>query len=263
MAGVDHIVPEGFAEGGKQEWMRDLLRQKLDRKQLICIFNDVPRTLPTHHYFAENNGTGQKALFAVLKCLALHSPECGYVQGMNSLCGTLMTYTTPEDAFGIMVSILASYQHKEVYLPGLPGLEKYFYIMMTLLRKYMPKLQRKLAELDFSPQMYASRWFITLFADYFPIEIVVRILDIYLMEGRKILFRVALAVFKLCEAQLMTATDLELPLTLFKSFPATVKVDSLLTAAHKFTFSRKLVDRFEREYKEKPDAEILKICKLL
>ena len=39
----------------------------------------------------------------------------------------------------------------------------------------------------------------TLFADFFPINVVVRILDIYLMEGRKIIFRIALAIFKLCE----------------------------------------------------------------
>ena len=104
IAGADNVVPALYSEGGKQEWMRHLLGKQLDRKQLICIFNDVPRTLPHHVYFAESGGTGQKALFAVLKCLALYSPETGYVQGMNSLCGTLMTYTTPEDAFTIMVS---------------------------------------------------------------------------------------------------------------------------------------------------------------
>ena len=54
-------------------------------------------------------------------------------------------------------------------------------------------------EIGFTPQMYASRWFMTIFADAFPMNVVVRIMDIYLMEGRKILFRVALAIFKLLE----------------------------------------------------------------
>ena len=67
----------------------------------------------------------------------------------------------------------------------------------------MPRLQRKLAEIDLSPHMFASSWFITIYADYLPIETVVRIIDIYLMEGRKILFRVALAIFKMCEKELM------------------------------------------------------------
>lgn len=55
--------------------------------------------------------------------------------------------------------------------------------------------------------MYASKWFMTLFSDYFPMNIVVRILDIYLMEGRKIIFRLTLAIFKLCEKEMMKATD--------------------------------------------------------
>ena len=90
--------------------------------------------------------------------------------------------------------------------------------------------------------MYASRWFITLFADYFPMNLVVRILDIYLMEGRKILYRVALAIFKILEKQLMTAEDQELPLTSLKKFPQTCDCETVLKVAHKFTFSKSLVD---------------------
>lgn len=32
LAGADDIIPIAYKEGGKQEWMRDLLRQKLDRR---------------------------------------------------------------------------------------------------------------------------------------------------------------------------------------------------------------------------------------
>ncbi len=46
LAGTENIIPSEYQESGKQEWMRDLLRQKLDRKLLIDIFNDIPRTLP-------------------------------------------------------------------------------------------------------------------------------------------------------------------------------------------------------------------------
>jgi len=47
--------------------------------------------------------------------------------------------------------------------------------------------------------MYASQWFLTMFAIYFPIEIVVNLWDIMLVEGRKTIFRVALAILKLNE----------------------------------------------------------------
>ena len=90
--------------------------------------------------------------------------------------------------------------------------------------------------------MYGSRWFMTLFSDYFPIQIVVRILDIYLMEGRKILFRIALAIFKILEKDLIKATDLEIPLTLMKKFPVTCDLEYLLKVANKYTFSKTLLD---------------------
>ena len=32
LAGVDNIIPEEHKEGGKQEWMRDLLHQTLSRE---------------------------------------------------------------------------------------------------------------------------------------------------------------------------------------------------------------------------------------
>lgn len=51
---------------------------------------------------------------------------------MGYLSATLMTYTTPEDSFSIMVSIFDDYKLKEQFLPGMPGLEKDFYILLSL-----------------------------------------------------------------------------------------------------------------------------------
>ena len=59
---------------------------------------------------------------------------------MNSLCGTFMTYTTPEEAFAITVSLFENYHIHDSFLPGLPGLEKNFYIMLHLQKKYMPRV---------------------------------------------------------------------------------------------------------------------------
>ena len=82
--------------------------------------------------------------FAVLKCLAVYYPDSGYVQGMNFLCTMLMSYTTPEDSFVIMVSLMKNYGLKELFEPGFPGLKKYYYILITLVKKYLPKVFKKL-----------------------------------------------------------------------------------------------------------------------
>jgi TBC1 domain family member 10 len=51
--------------------------------------------------------------------------------------------------------------------------------------------------------MYASQWFLTCYTVYFEIDVVVRIWDVYLAEGRKMLFRIAMAIFKLLEQRLL------------------------------------------------------------
>ena len=111
-----------------------------DKKLIISIFKDVSRTFPHHIYFKDRYGEGQKALFCVLKALALHESETSYVQGMGYMAGVLLTYMDMEDAFACMVGILRKYNMREFFLPGMPGLAKAFYIHLSLMKKYMPKL---------------------------------------------------------------------------------------------------------------------------
>jgi hypothetical protein len=44
--------------------------------------------------------------------------------------------------------------------------------------------------------MFVSQWFITQFTYDFPIEFLVRLWDVYLAEGVKIIFRFAIALLK-------------------------------------------------------------------
>lgn len=146
----------------------------------------------------------------------------------------------------------------------MPGLETCFYTLLTLQKKYMPKLYARMIEVGFIPQMYASQWFLTLYAVYFEIDTVVRIWDIYLIEGRKTIFRVGLAIFKLLEKKLMNA-ELGDMFIIFREFRSEVKTDVLLKTALDYTFSKGVLDRCENEYRSKANVnkEIANISKLL
>ena len=201
----------------------------------------------------------------MLKCLAIQFEECGYVQGLGFVSGMLMTYVTPEDCFCMMNSFYLNddYAMKPLYLKGMPGLELCFYTLLSLQKKYMPKLLAKMIEVGFLPQMYASQWFLTLFAVYFEIEVVVRIWDIFLVEGKKTIYRVGLAILKILEKKLMAA-ELGDMFTHFRDFRTAVDTEQLLKTALDFTFSRSLLDKFAKEYHSKsPNKEILGLSKLL
>ena len=127
----------------------------------------------------------------------------------------------------------------------MPGLEMNFYILLSLQKKFMPALFKKMRDENYVPQIWASQWFLTFFAAYFPLEIVSRIWDIYLVEGRKTIFRFALAILKIDETALLKA-DLEGLFTILKEYGQKADFDKLMEVAFKsFTFSRSVIIKYE------------------
>lgn len=138
-----------------------------------------------------------------MKALSIAEAETSYVQGMGYMAAILLTYMDMEDAFSCMVGILKGCKMRDYFLPKMPGLQKAFYIHMSLMKKYLPKLFNHFLEVNFEPSMYGSGWFMTIFANSIPFECALRIWDIFLVEGKKIVFRIALAVFKLNQSALL------------------------------------------------------------
>ena len=82
-----------------------------------------------------------------------------------------MKYTTPENSFMIMISLLEEYGMKEWFKSGMVGLRKDYYILLCLQKKYMPALFKKMKDCNYTPPMYAMEWFLTLFSARFPPEL--------------------------------------------------------------------------------------------
>lgn len=55
----------------------------------------------------------------------------------------------------------------------------------------------------FQTSMYASPWFLTLFASVLPLNLVFRVMDLLLVEGRDVIFKVGLALLELSQEQLL------------------------------------------------------------
>lgn len=143
------------------------------------------------------------SLFNVLKALSLHDHELGYVQGMGYLAAILLMYMGQDDTFTSMVALIQGFNLRSYFINDMPGLKKGLYVHLVLFKKYMPKLHQHMLDIYMIPQIYATQWFMTLFSVNLPIECIVRIWDIYIVEGQKILFRTALAILKLNQSQLI------------------------------------------------------------
>ena len=119
----------------------------------------------------------------------------------------LLMYIDKEEAFSIMLKIFngKKYKLREFYITGMPGLRSTFYVYLRLMKLQMPKLYFHLIEQNFTPSFYATKWFMTIFSNNMPLELTLRIWDMFFVEGKEGLYRVALALLKLNEKQLLTA----------------------------------------------------------
>ena len=76
-------------------------------------------------------------------------------------------------------------------------------VLEALLAKRAPGLARSCTQLGLSCRELTESWFPCLFAATLPAEATARVWDAVLVEGPKVLFRVGLALFKVCSSPLM------------------------------------------------------------
>nr|GEZ32634.1 EVI5-like protein [Tanacetum cinerariifolium] len=252
----------------------------------LDIIRDISRTFPSHVFYQERHGPGQRSLYNVLKAYSVYDRDVGYVQGMGFVTGLLLLYMSEEDAFWLLVALLKGAVHapmEGLYLEGLPLVQQYLFQFDHLMREYMPKLgehftqeminpsmhipnsskivsmmeglplvQQYLFQFDhlmreympklgehftqemINPSMYGSQWFITVFSYSFPFHLALRIWDVFLYEGVKIVFKVGLALLKYCHDDLVKL-PFEKLIHALRNFPDdAMNPDKLLPLAYSF-----------------------------
>lgn len=125
----------------------------------------------------------QDGLFGVCKAYALFDEAVGYAQGMNFIVMPLLFNMTEEEAFCMLVKLMNKYQLRDMFINDMPGLHLHLYQFERLLEDFEPALYCHLHRRGVSPQLYATQWFLTLFAYRFPLQLVLRIYDLILSEG--------------------------------------------------------------------------------
>ena len=96
--------------------------------------------------------------------------------------------------------------------------------------------------------MYASEWFITLFARNLDFNILVRIFDTFLLEGFKVIYRFSLAFIKLKEEELIEGKKVDSSLLVMANCLKNVNIDELWKIAFGFSISKKQIENYEKEY---------------
>lgn len=191
-----YLCGSKFLMDQNQGKFEEYLDKSGDPKWIEDIHKDLHRQFPLHEIFALRGGHGQEDLFRILKAYTIHNPQDGYCQAQGPIAAVLLMHMPAEQAFWCLVSIC------EKYLPGYysPGLEAVHIdgdVLFGLLKKSSPLIYKHLKKQKIEPILYMTEWFMCIFSRTLPWTAVLRVWDMFFCEGVKVMFRIALVLFKL------------------------------------------------------------------
>ncbi|XP_019194372.1 PREDICTED: TBC1 domain family member 2A-like [Ipomoea nil] len=166
------------------------------------IDHDLPRTFPGHPWL--DTPEGHAALRRVLVGYSFRDSEVGYCQGLNYVAALLLlVMKTEEEAFWMLAVLLENVLVSDCYTNNLSGCHVEQRVFKDLLTKKCPRVASHLESLEFDVSLVCTEWFLCLFSKSLPSETTLRVWDVLFYEGAKVLFHVALAIFKMNEEELL------------------------------------------------------------
>ncbi|XP_043826287.1 USP6 N-terminal-like protein isoform X2 [Dromiciops gliroides] len=188
---------------GKYEEMREKAQNFSSEIRQIDV--DINRTFRNHIMFRDRYGVKQQALFHVLSAYSVYNTEVSYCQGMSQIAAILLMYLNEEEAFWALAQLLANQRHAMhgFFMPGFPKLQRFQDHHEQILGKALPKLKKHMDKEQMSTGIYTTKWFLQCFIDRTPFTLTLRLWDVYILEGERVLTAMAYTVLKLHRKRLL------------------------------------------------------------
>ncbi|XXG97751.1 hypothetical protein Hte_004061 [Hypoxylon texense] len=185
-------------------------KEKEDAAALQKLEKTIKRDLGARTSFSKYAAAAglQDGLFGVCKAYALFDDAVGYAQGMNFLIMPLLFNMPEEEAFCLLVRLMNQYKLRDLFIQDMPGLHMHLYQFERLLEDFEPALYCHLHRRGISPHLYATQWFLTLFAYRFPLQLVLRIYDLILSEGLSAILKFGIVLMQKNASTLLAMSDM-------------------------------------------------------
>ncbi|XP_065388601.1 TBC1 domain family member 3G-like isoform X3 [Macaca fascicularis] len=193
---------------------------KRSSEHIHQIDQDVRATLRTHILFRDCYGAKQRELFSILLAYSQYNPEVGYCRDLSPIAALFLLYLPEEDAFWALVQLLASERHS---LQGfhssnggiVQGLQDH---QEHVVPTSQPKTMWRLISLG----------------------LILRLWDVYLLEGEQVLMPMTSIAFKVQRKRLMKTSRSGLWARFRNQFFHTWELDDDAVLKHLRTSTKKL-----------------------
>ncbi|KAF2161851.1 hypothetical protein M409DRAFT_69637 [Zasmidium cellare ATCC 36951] len=204
--------PPTSVESNAPELKSKLLEEKTKRESLALqkLEKAIKRDMGSRTSYSKYTQSAglQDGLFGVCKAYALFDEGVGYAQGINFIAMPLLFNMSEEEAFTLLVRLMAKYDLRSMFTPDMTGLHLRLYQFERLLEEYEPAVYCHLRRRNVGPQLYATQWFLTLFAYRFPLQLVLRIYDLILSEGLTAILKFGIVLMQHNRAALLEMKDM-------------------------------------------------------
>ena len=232
----------------------------------VCseIYRDINRTFYTQKFI---EGDGKAMLINILTALAFIRPEIGYCQGMNFIAGALINLidNDEEKCFWIFLSFIDKLNLNLLYLKNMPDYSIRLYQLNYYIKEYFPDLAIHFKKQQINPDIFFSKWILTIFSNYLPFEILYKVWDVFVIDKWKAIFKFSLILLdsmknKLLSMDLLTLSKFlkdnkeNIPLLKFEDISKKYKIYKILNRKLNELREDYFIDQLETKL-ENPDTE--------
>ncbi|RDA82410.1 hypothetical protein CP532_6871 [Ophiocordyceps camponoti-leonardi (nom. inval.)] len=179
------------------------------------IEKDLNRSLPEYPGFQSQDGIGR--LRRVLTAYSWLNADVGYCQAMNIVVAALLIYMSESQAF-FLLSALCDRLVPGYYSTTMYGTLLDQKVFESLVERTMPVLWDHLVRSDVQLSVVSLPWFLSLYVNSMPLIFAFRVLDVFFVEGPKVLFQVGLAILRINGEELLDAADDGAFISVLKSY---------------------------------------------
>ncbi|KAF9413256.1 hypothetical protein BGZ94_000787 [Podila epigama] len=108
-----------------------------------------------------------------------------------------------EEAFWIMASMLERHLPEDYFTQQLLSPQADQRVLKELIQEILPRLHDHFQEMHVDLTAVTFSWFLTLFTDCLPVETLLRVWDVFFVEGMLVLFKVAVAILWMNEKEIV------------------------------------------------------------
>ncbi|KAL9922344.1 USP6 N-terminal-like protein isoform 1-T1 [Glossina fuscipes fuscipes] len=195
---------------------RDTYQRMLDlsRKystEVRQIDSDVNRQFRDNLAYRERYSVKQVSLFNVLNAYSVYNPELGYCQGMACVAAVLLLYMQEEEAFWALNTLMVDkkYAMHGLFIEGFPKLTRFLEHHDRIMSKIMRKLHQHFIKHNVDAILYSIKWFFVVFVERIPFSLSLRVWDIFLLEGDRVITAMAITILYLHKNELLRLKDMD------------------------------------------------------